>query len=1786
MTRNITKALFLITAAALLSCSSAGVKKLDNGQSVFSGSTGRPDAKSSIRGLVIDSVKGRAIEGARVEIKNANMGVGYYLRKTDRRGRFSVDDFLPHINYVIEVSADGFVTHRSTGDIAAGRRTIRLTPEAVLSGTVKDSAGNPLAGVSVKLKASHSRYGSSQRRPLIMETDARGDYSFTKLEHGQYMATFTAPGYITETAGIRNLRAGETFRLPMVMVRPATISGKVLITGLDAPAINVDVTAMGRHSHGTSTYQDGSYRIEDLKPGRYRLKISHQGFYGLTTSTVRVREGAQLTNMNYKVRPREPRAKVYAYRYTFAPGNRVEFNMRTLRLESVRVTIYSVPTGVYMQGGIDPDTLDPEKDGLKTVMQWNEPVRKFQPYQWRYQSVQVKKPLATGGYCVEVRGAGGVMNRKFFTVTSVGVIVKRTRDSIFAYATSLVTNRPVPGARVIVFDTSPKKKKGKRTRYRAPKNFEDLPVQVVMKGKTDMNGIYRARHRSSRYLSLLLVGPDGSYALCNTGAPGRFSRERNKYFIYTDRPVYRAGDTVQYKIIGKTRKNRFVPMSGGRIYYKIVNRDTGSTIEDGTLRLDDWGTACGSITIPKSANLGTHEVRVGPTKKNMYANGRFYVEQYRKPEFRIDLTPARDYFVNGETVEFKVDAKYFFGAPLKNALVRYRFYETRLRDTDTRYWWEEDYQARRSYYRMRLEGEKYVDANGITVLRLFAGDYPYDREITLEATIIDSSNVSITARKKIRVGRGEYYIKILPEKQFYSDTGKKMVEVRTVTHTGKPVRANVELGLYRYVWKPAQRVYVHDKRPLFSKKITTDRKGYARVSLPERFAYHGEFDLIARSRDRRENIITASRVIWVYSPYGASPASRLKNLELVPGRTSLDSPGRVTCLVKSRFTDAYVCLTIEGRDVYESRVVRMKKNIMPVTFDIKGKYAPNLYISAAMQRKRALYTRTAGIALPVKDTGLRIAIGTDKKTYMPGQNIRVDLKATDSNGKPVSADLSLGAVDEAIYQIRPDHTPKMRDFYYSKISNWVLTSYSFPITVLAGAAKEGKVKVREKFEDTAFWKSSIRTGRDGTASVSFKLPDNLTTWRLTARGHDRSGRVGEKKGTFPVTQDLIARIGRPRFFTEGDRVGLIGIVNSNTERGLKSVETEFSVQGRKMTPDRDIRISLPAYGSARNYYSLSVPKDRRDLALRFYARADRKAADSIRVSVPVQKRGVSYKLYGIGDMDRNRAISIEPVKETGDFTFVPEEVTVTVNPSPIVQMLRATLFLSRYPYGCIEQTLNRFIPNLALEQLLEQKGYEGYIDGKARKNLKAKARKGLAIIQQKQNRDGTWGWWSGDRGNEFVTGYVISSLHLAKSAGYSVGDKTVESGIKAINRIMNRSKSADRDALAYLLYVNALWGNWNSSAYEALSGMKKRNPYQLAFMVRAMAASGSIKSIKAGEREKIRAGLPALVSELKQLARKDSRGLYWKSSGSQAWGWPGGDTEITAHVLAALVESGDSSTMPAQIVNSLSKRGRGQAWHTTKQTATVILAMCGFIESRGARPSMKGNLNFTMNGAALADISWDLARARDMRALSKTVSLKGKQDGKSFSVAASGDAGPDTSFEVTLSGTLYFKKKGILSLFKSEERSLDALSNGLSMTRVFYGITRVRDMNRNEYLVPQSMKDRAIIKTGDELLVKVRFTAQEDFEYLVLEDYLPSGFEVVNKNAYGRYQPWVHLERRDNRMVYFFTRIKKGNVYEVAYIVRAELPGEFMTKPTRMECMYEPGIQGWSVPAVIEVKKK
>ncbi len=1807
--------------------------------------------KDGVYGCIMDSETRTPLARVTLEMKNANFGLGYYKVVSDASGNFYIPDFIKHIRYRIEVGAPGYINYTQTYEVSSGRHDIFLIKEGIVGGQIVDSKNRSLSGVEVKLESvykrdyreDHDDEEDIRYRPVFFTTGKDGKYRFGKLPQGEYLATFKKAGHITETARISNVRPGDRLNVPMQMFRNASISGKIFIADVQIGAPNIDMVIEGRSQGATVSNIDGSYRIEDIKPGSYKLTLSHRGFISLSNDKIDIREGENKKALNFTLKPKNPEIEVYSDRYTFVIGQQAGFNLKSFRLEKVKFRIYQLPMEIALRGRTDSAAIRPQTEGLKLIREWDEGIKDFNPYDWQHQYVDITEPLPSGSYCIEVIGAGNVINRKFFSITSIGVVVKRSQNTLLAYATDLTSNKPVGGAPILIFDAtvpaqveppppSPDEnasneegregndegsddtaepavagKKRASHQYNPPSRLEDLPVKIMTRTVTGENGTAQLNTAPDKPLTLMVIAKDGSFAVCNTGSPEHFDREKEKIFIYTDRPVYRAGDEVFYKVIGKSMGTASAPLATQKLFYIIRNNETQETVDQGSFTLDTWGTHQKSWKLSSDTHLGTYEIRVGPSENNLYSLGTFYVDQYRKPDFKIDLTPARDYFINRDSVEFKVEAKYLFGAPLKNALVRYRFYESRLRDNDTKYWWEEDEGPSRSFNKVKLEGDKYLNENGMTLLKISAGDLPYDRDITLEVTIVDQSNASVTSSTTVKVGRGDYYIKIHPSQSFFAEREKKGIEIRALSHTGKPAAATLDVKVFRYVWRPFHRLYLHDAKPVFAQKVSTNAEGVAHVELPDKFDFYGEYDIVAEGKDSRGNLITASRVIWIYSESAAHVESRFKNLELSVGETVLEKPGEITCLIKSRYTDAHVLLTIEGKDIYEKRVIPMTGNVMPVKLQIKNAYTPNVFITATMQRGRALFTSSEEVAIAGQGVNMNIRLKPDKEKYLPGEKIKIAITATDEAGKALKGDLSLGVVDEAIYLIRRDHTLKLRDFFYSKNSNWVLTNYSYPFTILAGVGKDGKVKIREKFADTAYWNAGIKTDERGQAMVEFVLPDNLTTWRMTARGHDLTGRVGEKKNEFLVTQDLIARIGKPRFFIEGDKLSLIGIVNSNTSRGLTRVKPEFRADNKILPSDDKVKLSLPAFGAASLYYPFNVPDNKTSVDLFFQALGDAEAKDALRISLPVYSRGMSYKLYGTGDMGDNRTVLLTPIKDTDDFEYRPEEISVTVNPSPIHQLLRGADYLANFPYGCIEQTLNGFMPALALQSLLKQKG----LPVAANEKLNDKINAGIDKILRYQNSDGTWGWWSGDSANEFITGYVLYALHLARSMGYNVDKAPIDRALSAVQMMLQNRVVNNDDGRSFLFNAFTLWGGWNPDAYLEFARNPRLNNYSRAYFI--MALANAEKTLKTASDKAIVKNMTDLqLTALKAAQKRDRYGVYWEHDRHQLWGWPGGNTEITAHVLSALAAVHDRTTLPGEIVKSLMKRSKGPAWKSTKETAAVILSICKYYGQLGQTNPEWGKVSFKMNGRDLTTIDYDSRRIDEPHKLTRIVKLPRNKKTDSFRVEASGSASSDITFNLTVNGNLYFRenrlhllsqsaqtslleagknlfggiKDTFTSFIKSQDSMIRSINNGIEITRSYALVARVRDMNNHEYLVPQPIDEKRGLKIGDEILVTLKFRTLENFEYLVLEDYLPAGFEVVKKNVFDDYKPYTHSERWDNRMVFFFTSLSKNNIHEVAYTLRAELPGQFLARPARMECMYEPGIQGWSSPAKFSVLKK
>ena len=433
---------------------------------------------------------------------------------------------------------------------------------------------------------------------------------------------------------------------------------------------------------------------------------------------------------------------------------------------------------------------------------------------------------------------------------------------------------------------------------------------------------------------------------------------------------------------------------------------------------------------------------------------------------------------------------------------------------------------------------------------------------------------------------------------------------------------------------------------------------------------------------------------------------------------------------------------------------------------------------------------------------LNLEIISNKNEYKPRETASYTILARDADGAPVpDAEVSLGVVDEAIYSISPDYSGNIRKQFYGMRYNSVQTHLSIayyfrgvagekpidlastkPSYQLADFKNEGnqvQPMIRKEFKDTAYWEPSAITGRDGRATVKFRLPDNLTTWRATARGVTSDTMVGSANHKVISRKDVILRLETPRFLTQGDTVTLSGIVH-NYLKEAKSTQISISVTGARLISPAQQTVKIEKQGEHRVDWQISAAQTGQ---IRLLAKAlTNTESDAVELALDVVPRGLrEHKAQSWTSSDDNAQQEFS-LNLPANTDLNSRKLRIEVAPSVAGTLFGALDYLTTYPYGCTEQTMSSFLPNIIVSQTLKE-----FKSASIRNNeeLKKKVEQGRNRLYTLQHNDGGWGWWTNDKTDPFMTAYVVDGLTLAKQAGYEIDDERLARGRESLQRLLD-----------------------------------------------------------------------------------------------------------------------------------------------------------------------------------------------------------------------------------------------------------------------------------------------------------------------------------------------------------------------------------------------------------------
>jgi uncharacterized protein YfaS (alpha-2-macroglobulin family) len=722
-------------------------------------------------------------------------------------------------------------------------------------------------------------------------------------------------------------------------------------------------------------------------------------------------------------------------------------------------------------------------------------------------------------------------------------------------------------------------------------------------------------------------------------------------YIYTDRPIYRPGDTLYFKgIVRDPNFGRFALPEVTELELNInpafyYGEATFSTVIPVTV--DEEGIFTGEFQIPADMQLGTWSFTL--TGDFWQSSRNFTVAEYRRPEFLVSVTPSPAETVRGDAAAVEVNAAYLFGAPAGGLPVNWTVYEQEYFPTikttppyifgdQAGFFYTDNGPfsgfGGGEYGRYVTDGNGETDAAGNLTIPLAADLLtdagPGSREVQVEATIGGLGEFPVTGRTTIVYHAADAYVGLATDNSVVDAGEEVAVDLITVDWEGTPVAGYpVEVTLYQRDWEQDRNtqfgMYYTQWTPVdtavSSESVTTDAQGEANVTFTTEGG--GTYLVVATLTDPAGREQTSSLSLWTVDPAyaGWRTDPNQRTMDLVANQDSYVPGDTAEILVQSPFAQPVnAWLVIERGELLEQRVVTIDGSTV-LQIPITPLFAPNVQISVVAIKPVNTADpdfpyadiRIGIIDLPVsiEQLTLNVELSAGQDVYEPGDTATFTVAVTDFQGNPVPAEVSLALVDLAVLTLKEDNAPPITEAFYSPQPLRSQTGSGLFITgeglepeeplqggglgggggadeALASVRVEGEEDgVREDFKDTAYWEARLQLDGSGQATVEVPLPDNVTTWRMSSKATTPETLVGQSSVDIQTRLPLIVRPITPRFFTAGDVVNLGANVNNNTDQ---AIEATVSLAGAGVTllGDADQTVSVPANGRATVRWPVTV----------------------------------------------------------------------------------------------------------------------------------------------------------------------------------------------------------------------------------------------------------------------------------------------------------------------------------------------------------------------------------------------------------------------------------------------------------------------------------------------------------------------------------------------------------------------------------------------------------------------
>ena len=1379
--------------------------------------------------------------------------------------------------------------------------------------------------------------------------------------------------------------------------------------------------------------------------------------------------------------------------------------------------------------------------------------------------------LGAGVYLIEATD-GAYKAYTVAIVTSIAVVERASNGRADLYVADRKTGAPIEKADVALWSDGSQQSTGK--------TGEDGLASLTMK--------VRGGARGATPENVWILARRGSDAAIITPYGYAFGADRTTdltAYIYTDRPVYRPGHTVHIKAVIRRQKDDALLLPEDKtLQLKVTDADNKAVLTQ-NLPVSAHGTVTADLTLESDAALGYYRIEF--TRNDVEGGGSFYVEEYKKPEYQVTVKAPVAHLIQGTPVQATIEARYFFGEPVAGAKVKYVVH------TSTHYWWDEDEaegneaggeegeDSGEPEYTWgqteQQEQEGILDANGrltVTLPTAIDGKH-YDQDYRIEARVTDAANREVAGHTTVLATYGSFRVSVEPTSYMFSPGQTPKVKVTAQDYDGKPVQTQVHLAANLEKWDSV--THQRTETPVASRDAATGADGTTLVELP--IAGSGDFEITASAQTPENRTVEGKTWVWIWNGAGEW-YNQNTQAQIVADKKSYQVGDVAHLLLVTGLKESWAVVTAEGNSVQSRQLMHATGESFAFDVPITAKAQPNLVVSAVMVHEDQLMTAQKSLKVPLLERTLTITATPSKPRFLPGETGSFDVLAVDSDNKPVEADLSFGVVDEALYSVRPDESGNIVNFFYPRRSVYLNpeTSFAYYFHGEAGTrspllarlndglfhprlaqVKPGSdlvvPKVRKAFPDTAYWNPNVHTGPDGHARVEFAFPDSLTTWRTTIRAMTDDGKAGCVVTRVLVRKNLIVRLAAPRFFRQGDEVTLRVIAHNYLETA-KDVTFALDVSGLEMIGGQTQKLNIPAKGES--YVDWRVRAHMTGNAVLTAKALTNEESDALEMTLPILPFGVKQRAAGSGVVFSGNGQSQWSYSYPAGSDAGSRGLTITVAPSVAGTVFDALDYLTSYPWGCTEQTMSSFLPDLIVAQAVDKLGLKSPID---RATLNDMVSAGLERLSSFQHDDGGWGWWQDDPSRVFMTAYVVSGLGQAKDSGWKIDESRLNKGRNWLASTLAEHPDMVPDLRAYVVYALATTGGAPKEAMDkAWESRDKLSDEGLALVGLALDAAGDGRAKDA-----------ALLLEKK--VKVTDVDAYWTGNydGLLEY-WDDTSAETTALALKLLVRQDRSSGYLPKAAQWLGKHRDGDYWYSTKQTAMVIEGLTDYLAVSGELAN-SSDVEVLVNGASVGKRHFGPG---DGFALPWKIKVP---------TAVAGNGG-QVMVRKSGNGITYWSAEN--AWYSPDRRLYQQGKLALNITRDYYVLEK-NQPKPTDPITYDLIPLKGPVRVGDIVAVRLALNGS-DWKYLLAEDPIPAGTEflpntglyTLNNKPTWWYDWFTRKEFHDDRAAFFNTEF--GGRREYVYLLKVVNPGKFVMSPAQAGPMYQSNVQATTDPATLEVQ--